>query len=197
MFASSDPRSFASPRRLVTLLALIALVVGVMLVTPQAGRVTDASSVTPAVLHTGVISCGENGFLPEDSGTGYTVGSGHWRYWTGGGSSRFSCGVTLPNKAVVTRVQFTLADFDATREVSGCRLARHSLSPSTAANIEVLAAVHATGVSAHTGTVRLTDSTIAHATVSNTGYWYTLDCNLGFGADVGIYGASISYTTRS
>ena len=158
---------------------------------------TDASSAAPAATHTGALSCGATGFLPDDSGTGYTLGSGHWRYWTGGGSSHFSCNVTLPNKAVLTKVQFTLADFDAAAQVSGCKLARRSLSPSTAADVEVLASVPATGISAHAGSVRLTDSTIAHATVSDTGYWYTLECNLGFGADVGIYGASISYTTSS
>ena len=197
MFTSSDPRSLASPRRLVTLLTLLALVVGGLLLAPQGGRVTDASSVAPAALHTGAVSCGETGFVPDDSETAYTIGSGHWRYWQGGGSSRFSCGVTLPNKAVVTRVQFTLADFDATREVSGCRLARRSLAPSTAANIQILASVHATGISANLGTVRLTDSSIAHATVSNTAYWYTLECDLGFGPNVGIYGGSVSYTTSS
>ena len=63
--------------------------------------------------------------------------------------------------------------------------------------VDVLAAVHATGVSAQPGAVRISDSSIAHATISNTGYWYTLDCDLGFGSDVGVYGASISYSTGS
>ena len=195
MFAASGLASFSSPRRMVTLLVLLALVAAALLLVPQAGRVTDAQSVTPTALHTGTVSCGTTGFVPDDSGSGYTIGSGHWMYWTGGGSSHFACPVTLPNKAVVTKVQFTVADFDATRQMSGCRLARRSLSASTAADIDVLAAVHATGISAQPGSVRLTDSTIHHATVNNTGYWYTLECVVGFGAQVGLYGASITYTT--
>jgi hypothetical protein len=186
MHAPFQPWSFASPRRLVVFLAVLALIVAGLLLAPPAGRVTDASSAGPAATHTGALSCGATGFLPDDSGTGYTIGSGHWRYWTGGGGSHFSCDATLPNKAMVTKVQFTLADFDAAAQVSGCKLARRSLAPSTAADIEVLASVPATGISAHAGSVRLTDSTIAHATISDTGYWYTLECSLGFGANVGI-----------
>jgi hypothetical protein len=197
MFASSDPRAYRSPRRFGTLLALLALVVAGLLLASQGGRVTDASSVTPAALHTGAVSCGATGFVPDDSDVTYTLGSGHWRYLTGSSIAHFSCEVSLPNKAVVTRVRFTLADFDATAQVSGCRLDRRSLATSTAANAEVLAAVHATGTSAQPGSVQLTDSTIAHATISNTGYWYTLECALGAGPNVGIYGASISYTTSS
>ena len=117
MFASFGLRSFASPRRLVSLFVLLALVASALLLAPQAGRVTDAQSVTPTALHTGVVSCGTTGFLPADSASGYTIGSGHWMYWTGGGSSYFSCPVTLPNKSVVTKVQ---SPCTATTEDSVC-----------------------------------------------------------------------------
>ena len=100
----------------------------------------------------------------------------------------------LPDRAVVTKVQFTLFDTDASQEVSFCNLARHSITASTAGNPDVMASVAATGAAAKPGVVRRTDTSIAFATVHNASFSYQLECALGLGIDVGIYGANVTYT---
>jgi hypothetical protein len=104
------------------------------------------------------------------------------------------CDPGLPNRAVVTTVQFTLRD-SASGDIKFCGLLRSGLAPQSATSYQVLASVPATPLGdPDPGTVRKTDTSIDFATIDNARFGYWLQCRLGGdGGDLGIYGASVTY----
>ena len=178
----------------VAVAALIALLV------PAAVDVAASGSQTPfATGYTRSASCAGVSFYPFDSTTSYgMIGTG--RVMTGlGGTDYFVCDPGLPTGAVVTKVQFTLMvpppGSSGTRK---CGLERVGLSASSTPPAVVMGRVADSDTLAQPGLVRLTDSTISHATVDNRRYAYYLQCQLY--ADPGlpsygrIYGADVIYT---
>lgn len=109
------------------------------------------------------------------------------------------CNPDLPQGALVTKVQFTVADRSTTAQVDGCGLYRTDLRPSANPAAQELAAAPPTGVSAAPGVVRLVDTTIGKATIDHTRYAYWLQCRPGGNGlidglpQTGLRGASVSY----
>jgi len=97
-----------------------------------------------------------------------------------------------------------LVDWSSQAEVRECKLVRTGLQPGYTqggSGPDVLATVPATGVTAKSGDLRYTDTSITNGKINNNRYGYTLRCTIdpsGGGPDVpwtGLYGASIVYTT--
>jgi hypothetical protein len=145
--------------------------------------------------YTRTASCSAlGGFDGQDSDTGSAYASTRL-YWTGGGDGFFLCDPSLPNKAVVTKVRFTVLDNSAWGEVRNCALARSGLTTTTAASVQVLATVPATGGESSSPTPRRpADTSISFATIDNANFAYWLQCQLSETSPfVGIYGADITY----
>ncbi len=130
-------------------------------------------------------------------GYGYTSELMLFRDDTTGGSGFFVCDPGLPDRAVVTRVQFTLRDPDPHADIRFCGLYRGGLTPDNAGTVQELASVTHTGLSDTPGTVRKTDSSIKHATVDTTSWGYELQCQIDEGEPAaepdtaGIFGADV------
>ncbi len=118
------------------------------------------------------------------------------------------CDPGLPNRALVTKVQFTVSDTSVNWDIRNCGLFRTGLTPSTAGTVQELALVSPTGLAATPGTVRKTDSSIKHAIVDNTSWAYELQCQIDylFNPDLpppsssktsGIFGADVIYSISS
>lgn len=109
------------------------------------------------------------------------------------GGGYFVCGVDVPNKAVVTRVRFTLFDSGAA-DVRNCALVRVPLTTDLADNFEVMVAVPTTST---IGKERLSDTTISAATIDNMNFSYFLQCQITVSNNIltaqGIYGADITF----
>jgi hypothetical protein len=160
------------------------------------GAASAASSA--ATSQTRSVSCNAYQFVPVDSNTAYDyiktlrIRAGEV------GSGFFICNPTLPTRAVVTKVQFSLWDKVATSAVSFCGMYRSGLSNATAAqSYQELASVPSTGGPQAPGFVRLTDTSIQNATIDNSNFSYWLQCNLdptGDHGGTGIYGADVIYT---
>jgi hypothetical protein len=124
------------------------------------------------------------------------------------GSGFFICDAGLPDRAVVTKVQFTVLDSYSGNDpgegqVRYCGLLRQDLRASTAGQYQELAAVPATGPAATPGKVRLSD-TIINATVDTSRFAYWLQCQLTNDGDplgdavyLGLYGATVTYRISS
>lgn len=196
MSIRSRSSSMRAPRRLLAAAAAVGLLVASLLVSPVAARVTGLSATPRSVGRTRTTTCGAMAFRPIDSDAPYTgSGSGKYMYRSGPASDpTFQCPLELPDRAVVTKVQFTLIDSDPSQEVSSCQLFRSSITADAAGAKQVLAAVATTGTVLTPGVVRRTTTAIAFATVKNASFSYALECALGMGIQVGIYGANVSYT---
>jgi hypothetical protein len=175
--------------------------VGATLIAPVAAGVTgpgaeNAASVI-ATTQTRSASCAGLDFYPSDRQTFYNdVGTLRVRNGTGG-KGIFRCDPGLPNGAVVTKVQFTLRDdWPSTIEVKGCSLVRSGLTTTTATSSQRLASVLGTGGAAAPGIVRVTDTSIVHATIDNAKFGYWLECTINGATEdgLGIYGADVIYT---
>jgi hypothetical protein len=181
----------------ISLLVLTALV-GLALVVPA---VSNAQTAT----YTRSASCAGLDFYPTDSRTEYN-NIGPMRAWRTGdgpdGSGVFRCDPGLPTGAIVQHVQFTALMEQVTQTqsvgVSTCALRRSGLTVASATTAQDLASVQ---FGAAGGIVRLTDSTIANATIDNANWGYWLECtfndpwpwNLGTPRG-GLYGADVMYT---
>src|SRR4029079_3664876 len=101
---------------------------------------------------------------------------------------------------VVKQVRFTVKDIHDISEVRYCALIRTPLA--VAGVVQAMAVMQSTGVAAHPGIIRLSDASIAFATVDNANFGYSLQCQIYFdpsviavgGAYTGIIGASVIYT---
>jgi hypothetical protein len=157
----------------------------------------DGGGAQAVTTYTRTNSCGAlGGFQPINSATGYAhYLNGTRLYWTGGGTGFFLCNPGLPNKAVVTRVRFTIYDYSAGGEVRNCALVRSGLTPPTAESLQVLASVPATGVSPYSDQpLRPSDTSISYAAIDNANFAYFLQCELSASSSaVGLYGADVTY----
>lgn len=161
---------------------------------------TSLFAATPAssapVPQTRAVSCHAFDFTPLDTATGSDYASTK-RYRTGtGGSGFFVCNPGLPNRAVVTKVQFSIWDGSGSSQVAYCGLYRSGLAAaSSSETIDELAASPPTGIAQAPGFARLTDTSIQNAAVATGSYAYWLQCNLGqAGQSLGLYGADVVYT---
>lgn len=179
---------------------LVGVALGATLLAPVVARDTRPSTGTDAAItttYTRSVSCAGLNWYPTDSETFY-ANDGPLRYSAGlGGTRVFRCDPGLPNKAVVTKVQFTLRDFDPGGQVHGCGLVRSGLTTATATSFQGLATVPAT-TDEGSEIVRLTDSSIKFDAIDNAKFGYWLECVIaGSNAYVGIYGADVIYTISS
>jgi hypothetical protein len=180
------------------LLVILGTLIGAAFVGPVSAQASRVKS-EPASTYTRSASCSGLNFHPIDSITAYDYsGSEIFRNDTNG-SGFFLCDPALPNKAVVTKVQFTVLE-NSGFEVRFCALIRSGLTVSSAATIDVMAQVPSTTASGDPGIVRLTTSVISHASVDATHYVYSLQCQLTGPTtnlahqNLGIYGADVIYT---
>lgn len=184
------------------------ILAGALFVAPG---VTAVSAPAPAeTTQMRVASCQGLNFHPITADTGYHYRNdrGVFLYRTDAGRSDdpdgfFLCDPALPHRAVVTTVQFTVYDGVETSEVRYCALYRAGLNATNADDgSQLMAQVGTTGMAQKPGVVRKTTSSIAHATIDNANWAYTLQCQIYFPSGtstngVGIYGASVTYQISS
>ena len=111
----------------------------------------------------------------------------------------FRCNAALPNGAIVTKVQFTVAQYYLDDQIS-CNLTRTGLAASTSPTDYVAMAgpLTTSGLGqGHYEAQRLSTSTITDATIDNASYAYWLQCGLRADATSGIYGADVIYKISS
>jgi hypothetical protein len=160
-------------------------------------------ATAPAVTQSRSLSCQGRNFHPLDDTVTYTMYGNASVQTSFGGTSPvpFVCDVSLPNKALVTKVQFTaIAKSLTSATLDQCGLFRSGLSTTTAATTEPLGVLPT--ISSNAGLVRRTTTTIAHATVDSGNYAYWLQCVIGPSTSqahdlVGIYGADVVYSISS
>jgi hypothetical protein len=111
-----------------------------------------------------------------------------------GGDGFMTCDPGLPNRALVTKVQFTVFDDDINASVRYCALVRVALGVTTAGNYVVMAEVPSTGNAETPGLVRPSATLIADPMVDHKRFGYFLQCQLDGFAPVGLYGANVIYT---
>lgn len=158
---------------------------------------------SPAVTQSRSLSCQGRNFHSIDGDVTYTMYGNMMVQTLFGGSApaAFVCDVTLPNKALVTKVQFTVNAKSLTSStLDQCGLFRAGLGPTTANTTEPLGVLATVGSNA--GLVRRATTTIAHATVDSTNYAYWLQCVIGPSTNishdyVGIFGADVVYSISS
>jgi hypothetical protein len=179
-------------------------VAGLLAVSALSSRVIAAPADVATTLSR-TASCAGLNFHPIDSRTTYQwTNRTLWRD-TSAGDGWFLCDPKLPNKATVTRVRFTVHDDSSVTNVQYCGLARSGLTASNASSGDAvaMAVVPATGMDSAPGTVRLSDTTISHATIDESNYTYWLQCRVdlivsAIGAPfAGIIGADVTYTISS
>ena len=196
-------RNLSGHRIFRPLLLLVGSALGATFLAPVAAHITGSGegSVTAAT-STRSVSCAGLNWYPTDSETGYTNLGPLRRRVGSSGSGVLRCDPGLPNKAIVTKVEFTVRDNEFLYEIRGCALVRSGLTPGTADAYQVLASVPATGVGALPGVVRLADSSAQFAAIENTKYGYWLECEISghqtySEPSFGIYGADVVYTISS
>jgi hypothetical protein len=140
-------------------------------------------------------SCNAFEFRPIDTATGADFfGAKRIRAGTQG-SGFFTCDPGLPDRAVVTKVQFSIWDGSGSSQVKYCGLYRSGLGESTSDVIQELAAMGPTGIAEAPGFARLTDTSIQNATVNTRSFVYWLQCNLEqAGQSLGLFGGNVVYT---
>ena len=177
-------------------LVAVAILVGASLVQPVAAQFAGRAA-TPAALQTRVASCQGLNFHPIDNLTPYSY-TGSELFQSHYGDGFFLCDPKLPDRAVVTKVQFTLRDADFVGEVRYCALYRSGLTVANATTEGVVATVPTTGYDVAPGIVRKSTSSIAFPVVDNASWAYYLQCQIhitdptGYQL-IGIYGADVVY----
>jgi hypothetical protein len=162
--------------------------------------------VLPASIQSRATSCQGLNFHPNNSTTTYDWNNavGEYLYRTDGGQANdhdgyFLCDPGLPQRAVVTKVQFTLYDNAPHAEIRYCALYRTGLSAATADDApQLMAVVPSTGMADLPGVVRKTTTSIAHPTIDNANWSYRLQCQINSDPSwassyAGIYGAATTY----
>ena len=134
------------------------------------------------------------GFHPISSDTSYGYIATKL-LWLGAGPAFFLCDPGLPNKAIVTKVRFTILDDTAFGEIQNCALVRSGLTPTTAQSVQVLASVPSTGVPFTSALpLRPSDTSISYATIDNANFAYWLQCELPYtNSQIGLFGADVTY----
>jgi len=168
-------------RQLLAALSLLVLtaLVGVALVVPAVSEATTTYKIRSA-------SCAGVDFAPGSSSTQYGVSNFVERT---GGPGQFFCNPSLPNGAIVTKVQFTLFDSSAAANNLICYLRRTDLtSPQFVINV---AEVDSPG--GNMGLEHLSTAVISDPTINNASFAYFLQCSMATSVGLGIYGADIIY----
>ena len=176
--------------------SLRGLAIGIALVFVGAVLGSTLVGSVSAATQTRVVSCAGLNFYPTDYLTTYDNSGPLRTRLDSNGSGVFRCDPGLPNKAVVTKVRFTLLDQAGTPYlVDSCALNRSGLTTTTATSFQALASVPGTS---SVGIERLTDSTIDFNTINNALFGYWIECRINGAAPyVGIYGADVTYTISS
>jgi hypothetical protein len=172
-----------------------------------AGTSISVAAPTPAAAttHTRVTSCAGLDFHPITSDTSYDWdGGGVWRKPDSGDQRDgfFLCDPQLPDKAVVTRLRFTVVDDTLRAQVRFCALYRQAITVSGANDpAQLMANAGGTDMAGRPGVVRLNTSTIHRATIDHASYGYYLQCQInfqpGFAAETQIIGADVTYRISS
>jgi hypothetical protein len=156
-----------------------------------------------SVTYTRVTSCAGMNFHPINSATNYIFIDPMLSRWNDEGDGWFLCDPHLPNKAVVTKVRFTVFDDLDRINIVYCGLVRTSLGTGSG-GAQAMAVVNATGMSATPGTVRPSTSAISNATIDEASFAYWLQCQIIFGTGLnntaghnGIIGADVTYRISS
>jgi hypothetical protein len=154
----------------------------------------DSSAfVQNATVYTRHFSCVGLGWTPESDTPGWKE-TGTLIYPAATPGLYFSCSATIPDGAVVTRVDYAVKDSDATDNVVSCAMFRVNLLTSIGVDENMANQVSTTG---STGDQLLTDATISNATIDNASFAYLLQCFVeqsGTDSDAGLYGATVAYT---
>lgn len=167
---------------------------GTMLVAPVIARDGSPAAVQPTAIQTRIASCAGSGFYPDADETYATEGTVR----EAESFTTLRCAVSLPHRATVTRVRFTLLDNSSSGTVGPCSLKRVGLAPTTATSEQTLASVPATDLNGFSTTpVRLTDTSISFATVDNAKFAYWLQCPMNSSPLQGVIGADVAYTIDS
>ncbi len=169
------------------------------------GALTIAAPNAPAATRqTRVASCAGYDFHPIDNRT-QEAWKGRVKYRrTSDGDGWFLCNANLPNRALVTKVRFTLMDDDDLQEVKYCGLIRTPLATTGATKVLALAG-SGTGVPEKPGVKRYSTTEIENPTVANAAYAYSFQCAILIHpsrpqpgeAAAGIIGADVTYTISS
>ena len=137
-------------------------------------------------------SCSGTTWLVENSNfaEGWTFSDSLLHSTTGSNLAR--CNVALPDSAVVTRVDFSVADSDATDDIGFAEMFRTNLISSIGTEVEMADAGGTTGAA---GDQILSDTTITSPTIDNNSFAYFLQVGLeGTDSGVGVYGAIVTYS---
>ncbi len=168
-----------------------------------------AGPVSPNATQERSVSCQAMNFHTIDGQTGFRILDGTLlvRIDPNDNNQRnqgfFVCDPHLPDRALVTRVRFTLKDDSPYARLQYCGLDRSSLKPGSAGTFQTLAQVTTTGMTPTPGIVRKSDSSVAHATIDTTDWAYWLQCRIEFDGGLigtestGIYGADVIYQISS
>lgn len=116
----------------------------------------------------------------------------------------FMCNPTLPHRAGVTKVLFTVKDGDNNIDLQYCGPMRIPLTTTGEARA-VGMATSGTGMANEPGILRASTTAITFATVDNGLFAYTLQCHIVFGYQLveigggyaGIIGADVTYRISS
>ena len=181
-------------------LFVVGVGIGALCVTPVAAGSRQAKAQAASV-YTRSVSCSSLNFHPHDSVTTFDYsGAELYRTDNNVGSGFFICDPNLPNKAVVTKVQFTLMNNSAEgADIRYCALVRSGLKAAKARAIDVMAQVPTLGPQAGPTVIRLTNSTIQFATIDTRDHAYWLQCKINGRTanlahdNLGIYGADVTY----
>ena len=150
---------------------ILTALIGAALVIPA---VSDA---TTTYLTRSASCAGVNFYASDSTDTYGTNGARRWN--NGDASETFQCNADLPTGAIVTKVQFNVAN------AAQCFLTRVSFG--LAPTYDHMASVtHGNGAPAV-----LTTTNISHATVDNANFGYVLEC--GLDPDGYLYGADVIY----
>jgi hypothetical protein len=171
----------------------LGIVLGAALVGPvMAGHGTKASA---AATQARAVSCHAFDFHPLSSGIAFEVTDDAYIWKKSPESATFACGIELPQRAIVTKVQFTVWDDDDEDRLDDCSLRESGLPAISAAGIHTIAEVVTPSDNQMPGTVRVSTTDIDNGTINNIAWAYYLQCTFvgnGLGS-VGIYGADVQF----
>jgi len=175
---------------------IAAAVIGATALSPVNAR--DRSTPGAATVHHW--SCPSTGWVPMDSTTDYSIENVHRMVNSPNGSGYMACVPDLPDRAVVTKVQFSINDVSIVSELRYCALLRQDLTVAGFDQYQEVAQIDPTGPAATPGALRRADSSIQNARVDQGRYGYWLQCQFHYGQNalfdpgIALFGATISYT---
>jgi hypothetical protein len=136
-------------------------------------------------------SCAGTAWENTDSTESYSLADSE-KFATGG-SAIFRCSVDIPDGAVVTEVDFSVVDNDATNDAD-CEL----WSTAMASGVGDETFMAGASTSGTPGNTQIGTTDITSATVDNAENAYFVQCFIdGTDASLGLYGANITYTVSA